>query len=242
MYGRRSLSKLLQSDRPTYQSNVCQNQKTSEVIDKQKINEIKFDEAVKNCTTRSTRRNSISVPDAVPSAPCAIKKRRQTIGFKATTRSADAEIESELKLKFNISEIAVPLDRMRQEIFHYKPVSSIAFTIQSGSNGIIIKCLKGCDYHKSFDNIATMHTYAAKHFREKHQEDAKWNGYCSTCRKYIHKGTDMAKFTLIGEIHHIARSHTTVNPNGKKKITLRQSSGFYSLNFKLQGSIIVNPS
>lgn len=131
-------------------------------------------------------------------------------GINEVRNVMSKEKEDELKRFYQIKESSVCLLKECQPFF--LPVSVIAFAKPVRSKfGVIIKCINGCTFQQTFKGINYMRETMSVHFTEHHQRQ-KWNGFCSTCLKYIFNPDEDKtrwKFSMMNEIEHIINFHIT---------------------------------
>lgn len=63
----------------------------------------------------------------------------------------------------------------------YQCVAGIGFAKPRTSNGIVLKCLKGCVFTQQFKSLTSMKIVMNRHFNESHADAMHWSGFCSSC-------------------------------------------------------------
>lgn len=87
----------------------------------------------------------------------------------------------------------------------YMGASSLAVMIIEEK--VFVKCVNGCVFKKKFptDAMSQLKITMKDHFDLKHTADQRWNGFCSSCGRYIFN--DVNKLTLMDELEHLIGRH-----------------------------------
>lgn len=162
-----------------------------------------------------TKTNSI-VNDGAGSS-CIRKDTRSTQPIKSILKKT--QIQDEKLIEEDLSNCTIEVINTPENI-NTKPhiiaklISSVIFARPVGSGGVVISCLKGCCFLKTFPSYERMRLVMERHFREKHPGDDSWSGFCCQCKLFVRPQTN--SWTLMNEVEHIIDAHTnSIQPSSQ---------------------------